>query len=172
MRLIDARKNRERTSREYRKRYEQGDKAAVIELLQRDIRFINERWVKEAWLRRSGKRGNRWGNTTVDRLVILGMVDSLTEKGDETWKERKVWVASMCSNVITAADLFAYHDRGNSAGMKMRREKLTVIPAISQEARRRGIYELYGTAYCPDCGRVSNIILIEFATPVKEPGSV
>ncbi len=81
VRLIDAMKNREKTSREYRKRYEQGDKAAVIELLEKDARFINERWVKEAWLRRGSKRGNKWGNTRIDRRVILGLVDSLADKG-------------------------------------------------------------------------------------------
>jgi rRNA maturation protein Nop10 len=43
---------------------------------------------------------------------------------------------------------------------------------MSEEAKERGVYGLSATMYCPDCGRVSSLILVEFVTPVKYPQPV
>jgi hypothetical protein len=80
-RISDAQKNFEKTNREYRDRYKKGDNKAVIELLEKDVRFFNVPWVREAWLKRGTKRGRHWGDTSIDRKIILELVDSLVEKG-------------------------------------------------------------------------------------------
>jgi len=45
------------------------------------------------------------------------------------------------------------------------------VPA-SEEARRRGIHGLSGVLYCPDCDRVSDLILVEFKKPSQDGLSV
>jgi rRNA maturation protein Nop10 len=69
-------------------------------------------------------------------------------------------------SVRTSGPWEFYRDKGG------RRRAYGHPRPISEEAREQGVYGLSASMYCSDCGRVSSLVLVEFATPIKSPRSV
>ena len=87
--VAGAAQNSREISDHFRKRYEAGNHRAVFKILDVNLRFVQEDWVRNALcelrvkgLLRTARRhyGRKWGGTNIPRPLVVGLLRALAEE--------------------------------------------------------------------------------------------